>query len=125
MRYRNTIFSLPLMLLLLAGALPPPLHAAQVEPLDHIVAVVDEDVIVQSEVDRMIRSISAQIRESGEALPPHAVLQKQVLERLIMRKLQVARAKRIGINVSEEMLAQAISNIARRNGLTLSGFRKA
>jgi peptidyl-prolyl cis-trans isomerase SurA len=112
-------------LLTLLSALITPLHAAQIEPLDHIVAVVDEDVIVQSEVDDMIRSIAAQIREGGGQLPSREVLQKQVLEKLIMQKLQLVRASQLGISASEELLAQTISNIARRNGMPLTEFRQA
>ncbi len=113
------------LLLILISAPSTPLQAAQIEALDHIVAVVDEDVVVQSEVDDMTRTIAVQIRERGGQLPSKEVLQKQILEKLIMKKLQLQRAKQLGISASEDLLAQTISNIARRNGMTLTEFRQA
>jgi len=85
-------------LLVSAALLAAPLHAQQpapsagLAPLDRIAAVVNEDVILQSELDRAIGNITAQYAKNPEKLPPRDVLERQVLERLIMVRLEVARA---------------------------------
>jgi len=117
-----------LFLLLLITALSQPLLAAEGEgeTLDQIVAIVDEDVVTRSELDMEINRIKVQLRARGSTqLPPPDVLEQQVLDRVIMKKLELAAAKRAGINVGEDIVAQAVSNIARQAGLTLSEFRQA
>ena len=115
-------------LLLTLGLLGAPLLPAQtasIEELNRIIAVVDEDVIVRSELDQAIAEITAQLRQQGQAMPPLRDIEPQILDRLIIKKLELAAAKRAGINVSEEQLAQTIGNIARNNQVTLSEFRAA
>jgi len=107
---------------LLIGLLPG-IGQAQVVALDQIVAVVDEDVVVSSELDAEMNKIIARIRQSGSPMPSKEVLEPQVLERLIMKKLSLAAAARSGVSVSEDVLAQAIGNIARNGGVTLSELR--
>jgi peptidyl-prolyl cis-trans isomerase SurA len=95
-----------------------------IESVDEIIAVVDDDIIVRSELDSEIMKIVAQLRQQGQRLPPQAIIEKQVLGRLILKKLQLAAAARAGINVGEDIVAQAINNIARNNKLSLSEFRR-
>lgn len=97
---------------------------ASAQKMDGIVAVVDEDVILQSELDAALNAIKMQIQQSGQQLPPEDVLQEQVLERLINTKLQVSRATQSGIRISDAMLDNALSNIAGRNGVSLSQMRQ-
>lgn len=99
-------------------------QSARVENVDRIIAIVDDDIIVRSELDTEIRKILVQLRKRGGQLPPKEVLERQVLERLILLKLQLASAARAGISVSEDLLAQAISNIARNNNVSLAQFRQ-
>lgn len=106
--------------LLLAVALGHiPAFAATIQPLDGIVAVVNDDVIVQSEIDNEIDLLLPQLRQSGAAIPPRAELDQQVLERLILKRLQIQRAKKLGIEVDDATLTQAMENIAARNGMAL------
>jgi len=115
-----------LLLLLLITALSQPLLAAEGEALDQIVAIVDEDVVTRSELDMEINKIRVQLRARGSTrLPPPEVLERQVLDRVVMKRLELAAAQRAGINVGEDVVAQAVSNIARQAGLTLSEFREA
>jgi len=93
-------------------------------PIDHIVAVVDEDVVMQSELESQMRRVMAQMRQQGAAAPPRSVFEKQVLERLILQKIQLQMAERSGIKVDDESLNQAINRIAAENGLTLRQFRR-
>ncbi|WP_425482762.1 peptidylprolyl isomerase [Caldichromatium japonicum] len=98
-----------------------PLRAAQ--PLDAIVAVVNDDVIVQSELERELALVIPQLQQRGTA-PPPTQLRKQVLDRLILKHLQQQRAKQLGISVDDATLQQAIENIARRNGISVEELKE-
>lgn len=115
------LFRLTLPAFLLAATLPA--HAAQV--LDYIVAVVDEDVILASELDQATDAISAQIQASGNTPPPTDVLRDQVRERLIVQKLQTQRAQQRGIAISDEELNAALQNVAAQNNMDLREFARA
>ncbi len=112
--------------LFLAAALlaASPAFAQQVQPLDGIVAVVDEDVILQSELDRALNNILAQYAGREDQLPPRDVLQRQVIERLVLVHLQTARAADTGVRVSDEEVDGAISNIAAQNKLSPDQLRQ-
>ena len=114
---RHLLFLLTLACLL-AGVRP-----VQSAELDKIIAVVDEDVIMQSEFDQQLSKIREQIRRQGAEPPSSSILEKQVLERLILQKIQVQIAARTGITVSEESLDKAIADIAKRNNLSDAKFR--
>ncbi|TVO76606.1 peptidylprolyl isomerase [Sedimenticola selenatireducens] len=113
-----------LMTLIIPFGLINPAHSETVKPVDEIIAVVDDDIIVRSELESEIIKIVTQLRQQEQRLPPRSVLEKQVLGRLILKKLQLAAAARAGINVSEDIVAQAINNIAQNNNLSLSEFRQ-
>ena len=107
---------------ILLGALSPaPLPA---QPIDRIAAVVNEDVILQSELDRATQNILAQYASRLDQLPPRDVLEKQVLERLIMVRLQVARARESGVQVSDEEVDASIGNVAQQNGMTVEQLQQ-
>jgi peptidyl-prolyl cis-trans isomerase SurA len=117
--------------LLLAACLvasPLPHAVAQNAPriieLDRIVAVVNDDVIVESELEARTRLIKDQLRQSGTALPSEAVLGKQVLERLILERLQIQIAERAGLRVEDETLNKAVEQVAKQNNLNLSQFKE-
>lgn len=97
-------------------------EAAQLQPLDRIAAIVDEDVILQSELDDQIRVIRTQYADRADQLPPPAVLERQVLERLVLTKLQLARANGSGMRVSDEELNHTIDAIAQNNGTNVEGL---
>ncbi|MFS8063607.1 MAG: peptidylprolyl isomerase [Luteimonas sp.] len=107
----------------IAPGLVQPLHAQQLQPVDRIAAVVDEDVILQSELDRAERNILSQYASHPEQLPPRDVLQRQLLERMVLVRLQVARAAQTGIRVSDEQVDAAIANIARQNNISVDLMR--
>ena len=90
--------------------------------IDSIIAVIDEDVILRSELERAIGNIKAQYAKQANQLPPDNVLERQVLERLILQRLQINRAKDIGIRVSDAELNQVIQNIAGSNKMTQEQF---
>jgi peptidyl-prolyl cis-trans isomerase SurA len=89
------------------------------EELDSIVAVVNNDVIVQSELEHEIALVIPEIQGRGTALPPRADLERQVLDRIILKRLQLQKAEELGIAIDDAMLTEAITNIAARNGMAL------
>lgn len=93
------------------------------EVLDRMVAVVEDDVILESELNLEVATILQRMQASKAQLPPEAMLRKQVLEKLIMDKLQRLMAEKAGITVSEEMLTTSALEIAERNHLSLEQFR--
>jgi peptidyl-prolyl cis-trans isomerase SurA len=96
-----------------------------VEEVDGIAAVVDDDVITRAELQSRLQVITKQLRAKGTPLPPMAVLQRQMLERMIIEQLQLAQAKQLGITVDDEELNKVIDRIAEQNKLTLLQFRDA
>jgi peptidyl-prolyl cis-trans isomerase SurA len=95
------------------------------EPLDRIVAVVDEDVVLKSELDTQVSRVVAQYAKSPQQLPPRDVLEHQVLERLILQKLQLTRADSSGVKVSDAEIDQALTGLAAQNHIDLSQLRQA
>ena len=95
------------------------------EPLDRIVAVVDEDVVLQSELDRQVNRVVSQYASSPQQLPPRDVLEHQVLERLILQKLQITRADTSGVKVSDADVDQALAGLAAQNKMDVSQLRGA
>lgn len=93
--------------------------------IDSIVAVVNEDVILRSELDMAVANISKQIAASqGGQLPPQNILEAQVLERLILIRLQVDRANESGIRISDEELQQSVAAVAKQNKMTVEQLRQ-
>ncbi len=122
----KTRFSLVLAALLGAFlALPAaPARAQATSPVDSIVAIVDEDVILRSELDRAVGNILTQYADQPGALPPRDVLERQVLDRLVVMRLQLARARQSGIRVSDAELGQAVQSVAQRNRMTPDQLRE-
>ncbi|WP_243042574.1 peptidylprolyl isomerase [Dyella sedimenti] len=123
---------LALFLLAVATATALPAHAQLLpqaqqgnQSLDRIVAVVDEGVILQSELDEAVRSVQQQYASNPGQLPPMDVLRRQVLERLILMKLQVQRADDQGIRVSDADIDQAVNAVAQQNRMTPEQLRAA
>jgi len=107
---------------LLAWLLPSPAMATT--ELDSIVAIVNDDVIVASELRNEVDMVLPQMRERGTPVPPRDTLREQVLDRLILQRLQLQRAAEVGIEADDAILRQALTSIAARNGLTLGELRQ-
>ena len=93
--------------------------------LDRIVAVVNEGILLQSELDTQTGLIVSQLRDQNTQLPAPEVIKGQVLEQLILKELQLQRARRLGIQVPDAMLNATLSQVASRNGLTLTQLPQA
>ena len=96
---------------------------AATAPVDRIAAVVNEDVILRSELDRAVANIRAQYAGKETQLPPQDVLERQVLERLVLMRLQLARATDAGITASDEDLERAIQGVAQQNNMSVDQLR--
>ena len=92
------------------------------DKLDFIVAVVNEDIITHHELDNEIKTVSRQLRQRGTKIPDSASLGKQVLNRLILQRIQLQTAKRVHIQVTDETLNRAIENIAKQNKIVIDDF---
>ncbi len=86
--------------------------------LDGFAAVVNDGVVLKSELNRQADLIIQRATEQGIELPPAHILMEQVLERLIVEEIQMQRADRIGIQISDQMLNTAIARIADQAGLS-------
>ncbi|MCZ8166031.1 peptidylprolyl isomerase [Silanimonas sp.] len=91
--------------------------------VDSIVAVVDEDVILKSELDRAVANVRNQYQGREAQLPPENVLQRQVLDRLVLMRLQVARAESTGIRIGDTELNQTLQSIAGQSGVSIEQMR--
>jgi peptidyl-prolyl cis-trans isomerase SurA len=117
--YRNLVLILTLVLASMNSQ-------AALVLIDRIAVVVDQDVIMQSEIDERIRAIKAQFAaQPNTRVPPDDVLQNQVVERLIIESLQLQMADRAGIRISDAELNEALASIAAQNNMSLDQFRIA
>src|SRR6185437_4504465 len=113
------------------SAQPAPLPGAQapasngLQPLDRIVAVVNDGVILQSQLNQTMGTVAHQIQQSGGQLPPTDVLAKQVLQRLILNQLLVQKARDGGIRVSDDQVDAAVANIAQQNKMSVPQMQAA
>ena len=98
---------------------------ADVRLLDRVVAIVDNDVIMHSQLQQRLGEVQQTIARRGAALPPEHVLGQQVLERLIIENIQLQIGERSGIRIGDEELNDAMGSIAQRNGMSLAQFQTA
>lgn len=92
--------------------------------VDSIVAVVDEDIILRSELDQALTGIRRQYRGREAQLPPAEVLERQVLERLTLVRLQLQRAEATGVRVTDTEVDEAISRILQQNRINFTQFQQ-
>ena len=99
--------------------------AATPQPLDRIIAVVNENVILQSELEQEIHVAESNMKDRGITPPPADTIRSQVLERLILMRLQTERAKDAGIKIDERELNDVIAKIAEQNKMGVPEFKEA
>lgn len=110
--------------LMMASAMLTAVHAAE-QPLDRVIAVVNDNVITAVDLEAEMKRIKEQLRLQNTAIPAEEVLKKQLVERMIMREIQLQLADRTRIRVDDETLNRAIDTIAAQNNMTLEAFRSA
>lgn len=92
--------------------------------LDRVAAVVEDSVILESQLQERINDIAANLNEQQTQLPPDDVLRKQVLDRLILESIQLQMGDLMGIRVDDNELNETMANIARQNSMTINQFRQ-
>jgi peptidyl-prolyl cis-trans isomerase SurA len=94
--------------------------ATRGELLDRVVAIVNDGVVLDSDLETQIDSVTERLHQQKLELPPQNVLRQQVLERLVLQEIQLQRANHAGIKVTDETLNTALQDVAKRNNLSLS-----
>jgi len=105
--------------------LPVGVAAQGVMPVDRIVAVVNKEVITATELHEAVTAAQRQLRRQGTPLPERGLLERQMLERLILDKAQAQLARDKGIRVDELQLDRAVQRVAQSNNMSLADFRAA
>ena len=96
--------------------------SAKIEILDRVAIIVEEGVVLESQINNMLENIKKRYQEQGSPMPPQEVMLEQVQERLIIEELQLQMGRQAGIRVGDGELNQAFENIAQSNGLSLEDF---
>ena len=105
-------------------ALPFTSFSICAEELDRIVAIVEQDVVMQSELNGQTDRVKFQMQQQATRMPPNAVLQRQVMERLVLEKIQLQYAEQVKIEVGDDVLKLAIMDMAKQNNLNLEQFKE-
>jgi len=98
---------------------------AQVEMLDQVVAIVDDDIILASELQESLQTVRSTLEARNVEIPEDEVLVRETLDRLILDSIQMQLAIRYGVRIPDQQLDEAMTRLARQNGLTLEQFRVA
>jgi peptidyl-prolyl cis-trans isomerase SurA len=101
-----------------AAAPAPRAHASRGVALDRVVAVINDGVVLESELNAQVAEITQRLQAQNVTLPPANVVRDQVLERLVLETIQEQHADRAGIVVSDEQVNAALQDIARRNNVS-------
>lgn len=101
--------------------LPLSVHA-EIALLDRVVAIVDDDVVLSSELNQRMAGILSRIQQSGTQAPPEEILRKQVLEQLISERLQLNMGYNAGIRISDEEVNQTLARVAASNNLSMEDY---
>lgn len=110
--------------LMLVLALLPLAAQAERKLLDQVVAIVDDNVILATELDARIDTIVTRLQAQGTSLPPRSLLQERVLEQLITESAQLQMAEKMGMRISDNELNETMSSIAGRNNMSLEQFEQ-
>ena len=108
--------------LLLSAALPV---SAQVQVLDQVVAIVDDDIILASELQERVQGVRSTMEARGVEVPEDEILVRETLDRLILDSIQLQLANRYGVRIPDQQLDESMTRLAKQNGLTLEQFRLA
>lgn len=114
--FRNTLLHILLGIGLMLSGIS---SRADIIQLDRIIAVVDDDVILASELENRMKLIKQRFNQNNNTLPAEDILNRQVLERLIVDSVQLQMAERVGVRISDDELTSAIIQFAQQSNLTL------
>ena len=123
-RLSNYIMNLKAVIFSTIVAVSLSISAKQVS-LDNVAVIVDQGVVLESEIQELLSSVKRNAIANNQTLPSDRALRTQAIERLIVSNLQMQMANRMGIQISDPQLDQTIANIAEKNGQTMESFRAA
>ena len=109
-------------MLLLSTALPA---SGQVQVLDQVVAIVDDDIILASELQERVQGVRSTMEARGVEVPEDEILVRETLDRLILDSIQLQLANRYGVRIPDQQLDESMTRLAKQNGLTLEQFKIA
>ena len=109
-------------MLLLLTALPA---SGQVQVLDQVVAIVDDDIILASELQERVQGVRSTMEARGVEVPEDEILVRETLDRLILDSIQLQLANRYGVRIPDQQLDESMTRLAKQNGLTLEQFKLA
>lgn len=118
MNIKQLLRGITLLAVLLAGG-----AQAETQMLDQVVAIVDDDVIMASELRERVASVKANLQSAGVDMPPEDEIIRETLDRLILERIQLQMGQRVGVRITDAQLNEALQRIASQNGLTLEQFR--
>ena len=121
---RHSLFSLISIAALTVAVKAAP-ALAQIEMLDRVVAIVDDDIILASELQESLQTVRSTLEARNVEIPEDEVLVRETLDRLILDSIQMQLAIRYGVRIPDQQLDEAMTRLARQNGLTLEQFRVA
>ena len=98
---------------------------SQIEVLDQVVAIVDDDIILASELRERVQGVKSTMEARNVEVPDDEVLVRETLDRLILDSIQLQLAKRYGVRIPDQQLDESMTRLAQQNGLTLEQFRLA
>ncbi|MDH4039894.1 MAG: peptidylprolyl isomerase [Gammaproteobacteria bacterium] len=95
---------------------------AETQMVDQVVAIVDDDIIMASELRERVAALTETLKSRGMEVPPEDTLIRETLDRLILESIQLQKGARVGVRISDAQLNAAIQNIAAQNRMTLEQF---
>jgi peptidyl-prolyl cis-trans isomerase SurA len=100
------------------------LNASSAEIIDRVAVVVDDDVIMETELQERIQQIAYKAQQQGSQLPPASEVRKQIMDQMILESLQQQMGRRAGVRISDQQLNQAMTTVAKGMGSSLDQFRQ-
>ena len=97
---------------------------AEISFIDRIAIIVDDGIIMESELNEALENTITNFEESGERLPPREIIFSRVIEKLIMDEILLQKAEKFGVRISDQELNESLSKFAEQDGLSLQDFRK-
>ncbi|MFT6310691.1 MAG: peptidyl-prolyl cis-trans isomerase SurA [Porticoccus sp.] len=101
------------------------LNASSAEVIDRVAVVVDDDVIMATELEERVQQIAYKAQQQGSQLPPASEIRKQVMDQMILESLQLQMGRRAGVRISDQQLNQAMATVAKGMGSSLDQFRQS
>ena len=97
---------------------------AEINFIDRIAIIVDDGIIMESELNEALENTITNFEERGERLPPREIIFSRVIEKLIMDEILLQKAEKFGVRISDQELNESLSKFAEQDGLSLQDFRK-